>query len=76
MTQNLLDTSVCVMLYERRAVCAYHSVDDCLNALYLIDPADILDYDWHVTTFREYATTYHKLGWLGEPSIEPSIKLQ
>lgn len=68
---KLLDTYVCVMLYEGQEKCAFKSVDDCSNAIFKEDPADLLAYDWRETTFREWSSKYHKLGLLGEPSIEP-----
>lgn len=68
---KLLDTSVCIMLFEGQEKCAYKSMDDCSNAIFKEDPSDLLSYDWRVTTFREWSYIYYKLGLLGEPSIEP-----
>ncbi|MFK7256877.1 hypothetical protein ABBZ21_19855 [Acinetobacter baumannii] len=67
---KLLDTKVCVLIYEGIEKCAYRTVEECSNAIFKEDPAELLNYDWKVVTFRDWILLHKRLGYLGEPTIE------
>ncbi|WP_368560693.1 hypothetical protein [Acinetobacter baumannii] len=68
----LLDTEVCVLIYEGLERCAYRTVEECSNAIFKEDPAELLSFDWKVMTFREWSLLHKRLGHLGKPSLEPN----
>ncbi|MGQ1258783.1 hypothetical protein ACT4WS_19645 (plasmid) [Acinetobacter baumannii] len=68
----LLDTKVCVLIYDGLGKCAYRTVEECNNAIFKEDPAELLSFDCEVMTFREWTLLHKKLGYLGKPTLEPN----